>query len=123
MSDCVFCRIVSGEIPSSKVYEDDEVIAFRDIHPQAPLHVQIIPKRHIDNLTQTQEDDIPLLVRFVEQGLGVSIIPLIARAINSNQAAPCACDSAIARCMNSPAKLELPCARATAAWVSSSCGR
>jgi histidine triad (HIT) family protein len=61
MSDCIFCRIVSGDIPSSKVYEDDEVIAFRDIHPQAPLHVQIIPKRHIENLSQTQDDDIPLL--------------------------------------------------------------
>ena len=61
MSDCVFCRIVSGDIPCTKVYEDDEVIAFRDIHPQAPLHVQIIPKRHIENLSQTQDDDIPLL--------------------------------------------------------------
>ncbi len=44
---CLFCRIASGEIPASKVYEDDEVLAFNDINPQAPLHVLVIPKRHI----------------------------------------------------------------------------
>ena len=44
---CLFCRIIAGEIPSSKVYEDDEVFAFNDINPQAPLHVLIVPKRHI----------------------------------------------------------------------------
>ena len=44
---CLFCRIIAGEIPSSKVYEDDEVFAFNDINPQAPLHVLVVPKRHI----------------------------------------------------------------------------
>ena len=44
---CLFCRIIAGEIPASKVYEDDEVFAFNDISPQAPLHVLIVPKRHI----------------------------------------------------------------------------
>ena len=44
---CLFCRIASGEISASKVYEDDEVLAFNDINPQAPLHVLVIPKRHI----------------------------------------------------------------------------
>lgn len=48
---CLFCRIVSGEIPASKIYEDDEVLAFKDINPQAPLHVLIIPKTHIATLT------------------------------------------------------------------------
>ena len=55
---CLFCRIVSGEIPASKVYEDDHLIAFNDINPQAPLHVLIIPKRHVATLNElTPEDD------------------------------------------------------------------
>ena len=45
--DCIFCKIASGEIPSSKVYEDDDVLAFKDIAPMAPVHVVIIPKKHI----------------------------------------------------------------------------
>jgi len=47
MADCVFCRIVAGELPAKKVYEDDEVLAFDDIHPKAPVHVLVIPKRHL----------------------------------------------------------------------------
>ena len=50
MEDCIFCKIASGAIPSSKVYEDAEVIAFDDIHPMAPIHVVVIPKRHIPTL-------------------------------------------------------------------------
>ena len=46
MSDCLFCKIVAGEIPSTKVYEDETVLAFRDINPQAPTHVLVIPKAH-----------------------------------------------------------------------------
>ena len=47
MNDCLFCKIVAGDIPSAKVYEDDKVLAFKDIEPQAPFHVLIIPKEHI----------------------------------------------------------------------------
>ncbi len=47
--DCIFCKIVAGEIPSTKVYEDDTVLAFRDINPQAPTHILVIPKEHIAN--------------------------------------------------------------------------
>ena len=47
MSDCLFCKIVAGEIPSTKVYEDDAVYAFRDINPMAPVHVLIVPKQHL----------------------------------------------------------------------------
>lgn len=47
MEDCLFCKIIAGEIPSTKVYEDDYVYAFRDINPQAPVHVIIVPKQHI----------------------------------------------------------------------------
>lgn len=47
MSDCIFCKIVAGEIPSTKVYEDDTVLAFRDVNPQAPEHILVIPKEHV----------------------------------------------------------------------------
>ena len=50
MSDCVFCRIVRGEIPSKKVYEDEHVFAFHDIHPAAPVHVLVVPKVHVDSM-------------------------------------------------------------------------
>ncbi|MGH2385957.1 MAG: HIT domain-containing protein, partial [Candidatus Limnocylindria bacterium] len=49
-ADCLFCKIVSGEIPSDRVHEDDEIIAFRDISPQAPTHVLVIPRRHIPDV-------------------------------------------------------------------------
>lgn len=48
MENCLFCKIIAGEIPSTKVYEDDEILAFKDINPMAPVHVLIIPKNHID---------------------------------------------------------------------------
>ena len=47
MSDCLFCKIIAGEIPSDKVYEDDYVYAFRDLYPQAPVHILVVPKEHI----------------------------------------------------------------------------
>ena len=47
MNDCLFCRIIAGEIPSTKVYEDENVYAFRDINPQAPVHILVVPKQHI----------------------------------------------------------------------------
>lgn len=50
--DCIFCKIANGEIPSSKVYEDDEILAFDDIEPQAPVHVLIIPKKHIKSAAE-----------------------------------------------------------------------
>jgi len=52
MQDCIFCRMVRGEIPARKIYEDDDVFAFHDIHPQAPVHFLIIPKRHIASLLE-----------------------------------------------------------------------
>ena len=55
---CLFCKIIAGEIPSKKVYEDDQLFAFEDINPQAPLHVLIVPRRHIATLNDlTSEDD------------------------------------------------------------------
>ncbi len=56
--DCIFCRIVNGEIPSNKVYEDDLVLAFKDIQPAAPVHILVIPKKHIESaVALTEEDD------------------------------------------------------------------
>lgn len=52
LSDCIFCRIVNGEIPCSKVYEDDKVLAFRDINPEAPVHVLVVPKQHIQSVLE-----------------------------------------------------------------------
>ena len=57
MSDCLFCKIIAGEIPSDKVYEDEHVFAFRDINPVAPLHVLIIPKQHISMINDVEDDD------------------------------------------------------------------
>ncbi len=56
MSDCIFCKIVSNEIPSKKIYEDDKIIAFYDLEPQAPVHVLIIPKIHIASLDEINEE-------------------------------------------------------------------
>ena len=53
-TDCLFCRIISGEIPATKVYEDDRVIAFNDINPQAPMHVLIVPREHLDTLNNLE---------------------------------------------------------------------
>ena len=55
MENCLFCKIISGEIPSSKVYEDETVYAFRDINPQAPVHVLVIPKKHVASLDEADQ--------------------------------------------------------------------
>ena len=61
MDDCLFCKIIKGDIPSSKVYEDGLCYAFRDINPQAPVHVLVMPKKHVANLPETGENDEALL--------------------------------------------------------------
>ncbi len=75
--NCIFCKIVRGEIPSSKVYEDDELFAFHDIHPVAPVHFMLIPKLHLASLAEAEEKHGDLLGRMLllaprlarEQGL------------------------------------------------------
>ena len=57
MTDCIFCKIIAGEIPSEKLYSDARVTAFRDIHPVAPVHVLIIPNRHIASVNELSEAD------------------------------------------------------------------
>ncbi len=77
MSDCIFCRIVRGETPCRKVYEDDEILAFHDINPHAPVHFLIIPKQHIASLAEADLTHAPVLGKMLalagrlarEQGL------------------------------------------------------
>ena len=61
MSDCIFCRIAAGTIPAKLVHEDEHVVAFHDLHPQAPTHVLIIPRRHVASLNDASETDPALL--------------------------------------------------------------
>jgi len=63
MSKCLFCKIIAGEIPSKKLYEDDEMLAFFDINPMAPVHFLIIPKKHINNILELEAEDSLLLGR------------------------------------------------------------
>ncbi len=77
MSDCIFCKIANGEIPSNKVYEDEQIMCFHDADPQAPVHVLIIPKKHIESLDDVKEEDRELLgtimlkVQDIAQTLGL----------------------------------------------------
>jgi histidine triad (HIT) family protein len=66
--DCVFCKIIAGEIPGSFLYRDEEMAAFRDINPIAPVHVLIVPTKHIPSLLELSEADLPLVSRMVKVG-------------------------------------------------------
>ena len=70
--DCIFCKIAAGKIPSRKVYEDDELFAFHDIHPWAPVHFLVIPKAHIRSLAQIGPEDAPMLGRLM------GLVPVLA---------------------------------------------
>ena len=72
--NCLFCKIIAGEIPSTKVYEDETVLAFRDINPQAPTHILVIPKTHIDSVAEVDTDNSYVIAHIFE------VIPAIAEA-------------------------------------------
>ena len=74
MTDCLFCKIIAGEIPSTKVYEDETVFAFRDINPQAPTHILVIPKTHISGCNGVTADNSAVVAHIFE------VIPQIAQA-------------------------------------------
>lgn len=57
--NCIFCKIIEGKIPSDKVYEDDNILAFNDINPAAPIHVLVIPKKHVENILMVDDKNIP----------------------------------------------------------------
>ena len=63
--DCIFCKIIAGEIPSNKVYEDERVLAFRDIAPQAPTHILVIPKAHIPSFAFITEENAPFVAHIL----------------------------------------------------------
>ena len=65
MSNCIFCKIIKGEIPSKKVYEDDELLAFHDINPEAPVHILVIPKKHIPSIMEMEEGDTEMMGRLL----------------------------------------------------------
>ncbi|MBQ7415982.1 MAG: histidine triad nucleotide-binding protein [Oscillospiraceae bacterium] len=74
MSNCLFCKIIAGEIPSTKVYEDDTVLAFRDIAPQAPTHILVIPKTHIGSVAEITAENSAVVAHIFE------VIAAIAKA-------------------------------------------
>lgn len=63
MEDCLFCKIVKGEIPSNKVYEDEDILAFYDINPATPIHILVIPKKHIANHNDLTDEDSELIAK------------------------------------------------------------
>jgi histidine triad (HIT) family protein len=62
---CLFCRIIAGELPATIIYRDDDVLAFRDVNPQAPTHILVVPTRHIASVADTQDSDVELLGRLI----------------------------------------------------------
>lgn len=77
MNECIFCKIVMGELPSEIIYKDEDIVAFKDIHPRAPIHILIVPKKHIESLANVSEKDassIPhlfLVARKIAEELGI----------------------------------------------------
>jgi histidine triad (HIT) family protein len=89
MSDCIFCKIVRGEIPCAKVYETDKILAFDDIHPMAPVHVVIIPKNHIPTLMDVETEKVDIMNNLITAAQKVAQIKGISdsgfrTAINCN---------------------------------------
>ena len=66
MEDCLFCKIAAGEIPSKKIYEDEDIIAFHDINPQAPVHFLVVPKRHVESAMEVDAENSGLIARCFE---------------------------------------------------------
>ena len=73
MSDCIFCKIAAGEIPAGKVYEDEDILAFKDIQPQRPVHILVIPKRHITSLAHVSQEDVPVLGKILAKANEIAV--------------------------------------------------
>lgn len=69
---CLFCRVAAGEVPASKVFEDDDLVAFNDINPQAPLHVLVIPKKHIPTTNDIAPEDEALVGKLVRRAAAIA---------------------------------------------------
>jgi len=93
VAECIFDQIASGKIPSDVVYQDDTVMAFKDIHPRAPIHILIIPKKHIPSLVELSKEDLPIVAHMLEvastvanqQGAGSSFKLIINTGSSSGQ--------------------------------------
>lgn len=72
MSDCIFCKIVEGKIPAKKVFEDEDILAFNDINPARPVHVLVIPKKHITSLATVAAEDTPVLGKMLATANGIA---------------------------------------------------
>jgi len=72
MSACLFCRIIAGEIPATKVYEDDRLVAFNDINPQAPMHVLIVPRQHVATLNDLEAGHDPVVGEMVRRAAAIA---------------------------------------------------
>jgi histidine triad (HIT) family protein len=72
MADCLFCKIIERKIPASLVYEDERVLAFNDVNPQAPTHVLVIPKRHIESLNEISTEDDRLVGELVRRAAAIA---------------------------------------------------
>lgn len=73
MNDCIFCKIIAGDIPSDTVYEDEQVLVFKDVNPRAKVHLLMIPKQHIVSLAELNGDDAPLM------GHMMTLLPVLAK--------------------------------------------
>ncbi len=80
MANCLFCKIAKGEIPSNFVYEDESVVAFRDINPQAPQHILIVPRKHIASINAFQDDDKDLVAHIF-----VDVVPKLAKELKIDE--------------------------------------
>ena len=92
MSDCLFCKIRDGEIPGEKVYENDDVMAFRDVSPQAPTHILIIPNKHIPTINDLEDEDADVLGKMMLAAQDISVYEGIAEdgyrlVLNCNEGA------------------------------------
>ena len=72
MADCLFCRIVAGTIPATLVHQDEHLVAFRDINPQAPMHVLIVPRRHVASLNELTESDDQIVGEMVRRAAAIA---------------------------------------------------
>lgn len=79
MSECIFCKIIAGEIPADKVYEDEDFLAFRDIHPKTKVHVLVIPKKHIPTFMDVEDEDLHLMAKLHR------VIQQIAKELNIDE--------------------------------------
>ena len=70
--DCIFCKIIAGEIPSQNVYKDNEVVAFKDINPSAPIHIMVVPAKHIVSLATITEKEMPLISKMTAAAIKIA---------------------------------------------------